>query len=68
MAVSTSFANETCPRCRAGFECRAGSPSPCDCMSIALSRPALDHLAEQYDGCLCLRCLQEIGESVAGER
>lgn len=48
-----------CPRCGGGFECGANA-GHCDCFGIRLTEKLRLQLAEQYSGCLCLRCLREL--------
>jgi hypothetical protein len=49
----------TCRRCGGGFECGA-QDGHCDCFEIRLSEAQRAALAQQYDDCLCLRCLREL--------
>ncbi len=48
-----------CPRCKAAFECKAGSIAFCQCSSIALSAEEREYIKAEYDVCLCLACLNE---------
>lgn len=52
----------TCPRCGGGFHCGVDDAVPCACTRIALTPVQRAALNERYRGCLCLRCLAEIGE------
>lgn len=52
-----------CPRCGEYFVCKSGSYFLCDCSDIALSRELSAYLAENWDDCLCCKCLMEIKEN-----
>lgn len=50
-----------CPRCGAGFVCRANAPARCACQDVTVSECAREYMARHFEGeCLCLRCLREI--------
>lgn len=49
-----------CPRYRRLFECKSGSILLCQCQTVVLSSEQLDYIANQYDDCLCSRCLLEV--------
>ncbi|ASZ14280.1 cysteine-rich CWC family protein [Chitinophaga pendula] len=50
----------SCPRCAATFECRVGSILRCQCQEVTLTIAERQHISEQFNGCLCANCLQEI--------
>ncbi len=52
-----------CPRCGGGFHCGAHDAAPCACTSVKLDAPTLAALRAQYEGCLCLRCLQALAQA-----
>jgi hypothetical protein len=56
--------SDRCPRCDATFGCGIGTGS-CWCRDVHLTVELRDRLAEQYDGCLCPACLQELAAPVA---
>ena len=62
--MSESLLASTCPRCGGGFECGANA-GRCDCFGIRLTERQRAELAGRYSGCLCLRCLRELGGAPA---
>ena len=59
---------DVCPRCSGRFHCGVADAAPCPCATIRLDSATLAALREQYDGCLCLRCLAQLAEPAAPER
>ena len=49
-----------CPRCNKEFECKSGSILLCQCQTVVLSPEQLEYIANQYDDCLCAKCLVEV--------
>ncbi len=49
-----------CERCNARIECKANSYTKCQCADIQLTINKVQYIAELYDGCLCIRCLNEL--------
>jgi len=49
-----------CPRCSTEFECKTGSILLCQCSKIEMTAEQLEYSNSQYDGCLCLSCLNEL--------
>jgi hypothetical protein len=49
-----------CARCRQPFECKAGSITQCNCTQICLSEEEKAFIADRYEDCLCLACLQDL--------
>jgi Cysteine-rich CWC len=47
-----------CPRCGAGFECKTGDISHCQCNSIQLSEAESKFIASQFADCLCAACMK----------
>ena len=46
-----------CARCNTLFECKSGSIMLCQCQTVVLSAEQLEYISEQYEDCLCSRCL-----------
>ncbi|MFO8024918.1 cysteine-rich CWC family protein [Thiohalophilus sp.] len=46
-----------CARCNTHFECKSGSIMLCQCQTVVLSTEQLEYINEQYEDCLCSRCL-----------
>ncbi|MFC6100076.1 cysteine-rich CWC family protein [Olivibacter domesticus] len=51
-----------CERCYTLIECRANSYAKCQCSIVDLSINEMQFISEQYDGCLCAKCLGELKE------
>ncbi|RPE09926.1 hypothetical protein EGT74_13590 [Chitinophaga lutea] len=51
---------KSCPRCKAGFECKVGSILLCQCTTVALTQEERDFIASRYADCLCAGCLREM--------
>lgn len=49
-----------CPRCGAVFECKVGSILICQCTTIDLNEAESNYLAERFDDCLCVSCMEEL--------
>ncbi|MZG53614.1 MAG: cysteine-rich CWC family protein [Nitrospinae bacterium] len=54
---------KNCPRCGTHFECENDSPKPCQCDDVPLSKKQLDYIRGNFENCLCLDCLHQIGKS-----
>lgn len=54
-------ADSRCPRCGGAFRCGVNDAAPCACTTLKLDGQTLARLNAQYRGCLCLRCLGELG-------
>lgn len=54
---------EQCPRCQQAVTCLADTIQQCPCSSIQLDAEARAYLKENYDGCLCISCLQIVAAS-----
>ena len=62
-AAASTTATDRCPRCGGDFHCGARDPGPCPCGTLTLPPDLLATLRARYDGCLCLRCLQQLAAS-----
>lgn len=51
---------KTCPRCGAGFECKAGTIVQCQCYGIVLPEQLQLVLEQVYRDCLCRDCLEAL--------
>jgi hypothetical protein len=49
-----------CPRCSETFECKLGSILLCQCTAVKLNEVERDYIREQYDDCLCAKCMKEL--------
>lgn len=49
-----------CPRCKAAFECRVGTILRCQCQAVHLTEDERQYINENYLGCLCADCLQQM--------
>lgn len=58
-------ATDRCPRCGGGFHCGMADAGPCACTTVILDAATLAALRERYSGCLCQRCLLELGRPAA---
>ena len=54
---------KSCPRCNGEFECNSSAMLLCQCNQIELPDELMEQLAEDYEDCLCLACLQAIKET-----
>jgi hypothetical protein len=57
-----TLAHKSCPRCHLAFECRADAIHLCQCSSITLSQEERSYISEQFDDCLCTRCMTDMKE------
>ena len=51
---------KNCPRCGAGFECKQGAITACQCYGITFSDEEKAFIEERYNDCLCRNCLLEL--------
>ena len=49
-----------CERCQSPFECKANSFTKCQCTTVPLTLNETQYIGEQFDGCLCAKCLLEL--------
>jgi hypothetical protein len=52
--------DKQCPRCGSTFECKVGNIAQCQCAGITLNEQEQQNIFEQFSGCLCLECLNEL--------
>lgn len=57
----------TCPRCKAAFECRAGTILQCQCQQVTLTEEERAFINERYAECLCADCLIKMKESYSNK-
>lgn len=50
-----------CERCQAAFECQPNAIEQCQCSQWVLTPATRTLIAQQYQDCLCVSCLQELG-------
>ncbi|MBS1760493.1 MAG: cysteine-rich CWC family protein [Bacteroidetes bacterium] len=48
---------KTCSRCGAGFECKPGNITQCQCFNLPLSDEQKAYIEMRYNDCLCRNCL-----------
>jgi len=51
---------KTCPRCHQSFECKSDDIKNCHCASVELQQHHQEKISQQYDGCLCAGCLEQL--------
>ncbi len=51
---------KNCPRCACNFECKAGSITQCQCNDIQLTSNETAFIENQFNDCLCIKCLREL--------
>jgi hypothetical protein len=51
---------KTCERCHAGFECKPGSVTQCQCSAVMLTTEQRAYLEQYYTDCLCRSCLLQL--------
>jgi hypothetical protein len=49
-----------CERCGAPIECKANSYTKCQCSVVHLDLNEVQYISENYDSCLCAKCLFEL--------
>ncbi|WP_326542949.1 cysteine-rich CWC family protein [Pseudorhodoferax sp.] len=66
--MSAAAPDETCPRCGSALRCGVADAGPCPtCSGLALPAALRQQLRQDYTGCLCRRCLLELGAALLGE-
>ena len=50
----------SCERCGKRIECKANSFTKCQCSDIHLNLNEVQYVSENYEGCLCAACLQDL--------
>ncbi len=48
-----------CGRCSASFNCREDRIELCSCRKVTLVRGVRDYIKDNYQNCLCPKCLKE---------
>lgn len=51
------YETKNCHRCKEQFECKPGNISQCQCNSIKLTYEQRAFIEQQYNDCLCNKCL-----------
>ncbi|MBW4889539.1 cysteine-rich CWC family protein [Mucilaginibacter sp. HMF5004] len=54
-----------CDRCGTTFECKANSFTRCQCSTVPLNLNETQYISEQFDGCLCAKCLLQLQQEFA---
>jgi hypothetical protein len=62
MNTSTKHEIIHCERCGAGMECKANSFTKCQCSNVQLNLNEVQYISENYEGCMCAKCLGELKE------
>lgn len=60
--------SKQCARCKSLFECKSGSIMLCQCQTVVLSAEQLEFISQQYEDCLCSRCLLELRAEYNGQQ
>ncbi|WP_345103366.1 cysteine-rich CWC family protein [Mucilaginibacter panaciglaebae] len=50
----------SCDRCGDRIECKANSYTKCQCSVVPLTINEVQYISENYDGCMCAKCLLEL--------
>lgn len=50
---------KTCPKCKQSFDCCANDILTCHCFSVTIDAETLIGLKDEYDDCLCAKCLKD---------
>ena len=59
---------KTCPRCNKAFECKSGDIVKCQCELVKLEQCHRDYIAQQFDDCLCAKCLVDLRSELNTEQ
>ncbi|MFD2866180.1 cysteine-rich CWC family protein [Mucilaginibacter antarcticus] len=51
-----------CDRCGARIECKANAYTKCQCSVVQLTLNEVQYISENYEGCMCAKCLLELQE------
>jgi hypothetical protein len=49
-----------CDRCSTSIECKANSYTKCQCSIVQLNLNEVQYISENYEGCMCAKCLLEL--------
>lgn len=55
---------KACPRCGAGFICKPGNITQCQCYTTVLSEEQKAYIQERYEDCLCKKCLEYLSVEI----
>jgi hypothetical protein len=58
--MNTKHEEKHCPRCGAGFECKAGTIHLCQCSVVPLNEEERFYIKTKFEDCLCASCLAEL--------
>jgi hypothetical protein len=50
----------SCDRCGTGIECKANAYTKCQCSVVQLTLNEVQYISENYEGCMCAKCLLEL--------
>ena len=51
---------KNCPRCGDSFDCMHNKIENCHCVSVVLTQKQRTFIQQNYNDCLCNKCLLEI--------
>ncbi|MFI5138551.1 MAG: cysteine-rich CWC family protein [Sphingobacteriales bacterium] len=54
-----------CERCGKSMECKANAFTKCQCSKVQLNLNEVQYISENYEGCMCAGCLEELKEEYA---
>lgn len=57
-----------CPRCGKTFECRHDEVDNCWCMQTEILPDAMNFILDNYEGCLCRECIDELNRAARLKR
>jgi len=49
-----------CDRCGDRIECKANAYTKCQCSVVQLTINEVQYISENYEGCMCARCLLQL--------
>lgn len=52
----------SCERCGVRMECKANAFNKCQCNTVYLNLNEVQYVSENFEGCLCANCLNELKE------
>ena len=55
---------KNCQRCDANFECKVGNITQCQCYGFSFNDKEKDYIYNNYNDCLCRKCLGSIKHEV----
>ena len=57
-----------CERCGLAFECKPGNITQCQCYEFQLSSELKAKIGEEYNDCLCAKCLRELADKLQTQK